>query len=270
MISLSISIVLYQPDIQVFISVIESLNIATAKLVVEMKADVKLIVLDNSVDTSFAEVKKKLEKLWDYQFRVIQASENYGYAKGHNIAIKESCSDYHLILNPDVIVDENALIFATNYLMNNKQAVLVSPYACSEDGSRQYLCKAYPSVVDLLLRGFAPQCIRRLFAKRLEQYELRGKTEFKELDDVLIVSGCFMFVRKNSFDAVGGFTESFFLYFEDFDLSLKLKEIGRLAYVPEVKIIHFGGRAAKKGVNHIIMFGQSMVSFFYKHGWRWF
>jgi GT2 family glycosyltransferase len=157
-----------------------------------------------------------------------------------------------------------------DYLKTHSQAVLVSPCSCSEYGERQYLCKYNPSILDLFLRGFAPLWCQRYFSKRLGDYEMKGKTEDLELTAVSIVSGCYMFLCKKSFDTVGGFSEDFFLYFEDFDLSIRLQKLGTLDYVPSVKIVHFGGQAAKKGIRHIFLFAHSMCLFFNKHGWRWY
>jgi GT2 family glycosyltransferase len=58
------------------------------------------------------------------------------------------------------------------------------------------------------------------------------------------------------------------LYFEDFDISLRASEITRIAYVPEVRIIHDGGNAAKKGAWHIRQFLRSAVTFYASHGVR--
>lgn len=267
---ISISIVLYKPEVKIFIGVLESL-VAAAKNLSEENYKVILVVVDNSVEESAKNIEGLIQDLWKWPFQFIQAAENGGFSKAHNQAIKKVAqSQYHLILNPDVILDSKALVAALDYLQNHPQVVLVSPYACSEDGERQYLCKSYPSVLDLLLRGFAPLQIKRLFVQRLANYELKGQTEESELVSVPIVSGCFMLLRRKCFDAVGGFSENFFLYFEDFDLSIKLKEQGNLAYVPDVKIVHFGGQAAKKGVRHILLFIRSMCCFFNKHGWRWY
>ena len=87
--------------------------------------------------------------------------------------------------------------------------------------------------------------------------------------DVPIVSGCFMFFRRDVLDAVGGFSPDYFLYFEDFDLSLRVSKVARIAYVPAVRIVHHGGDAARKGLKHIWMFTRSAVTFFNTHGWRW-
>ncbi len=265
--SVSISIVLYKSEKTVFISVLESLVVAVEKVVETYGFDVLLIILDNNSDVGKEDFEPLAQVKWKRSLHFIHSSENLGYAKGHNKAIKESHCEYHLILNPDVLLDSNALVYAIEYLKTHPQAVLVSPFACSEDGGRQYLCKSYPSVFDLLLRGFAPKWLQNFFLKRLASYELKGKTETDEFSDVPIASGCFMFLRRQNFNAVGGFSENFFLYFEDFDLSIKLRKMGNLVYVPDVKIIHFGGQAAKKGANHIMLFGRSMCSFFNKHGW---
>lgn len=267
---ISISIVLYKPEIKILTSVLESLY-AAVENISEKHYKVILVVVDNSVEENADIIEKLFRRFWHWPLHFIRASENYGFAKGHNQAInKVAQSEYHLILNPDVILDSKALVVALEYLQRHSQAVLVSPFACSENGKRQYLCKSYPSVLDLFLRGFAPLWCQQFFIRRLSDYELKGQTEGAELVSVPIVSGCFMFLRRKNFDAVGGFSENFFLYFEDFDLSIKLRQQGDLAYVPEVKIVHFGGQAAKKGVRHIFLFVRSMFLFFNKHGWLWF
>ena len=70
-------------------------------------------------------------------------------------------------------------------------------------------------------------------------------------------------------EEVGGFDEQYFLYFEDFDLSMRLRKFGRLMYVPSVRIVHHGGYAASKGWKHLRMFASSGFRFFRQHGWRW-
>ncbi|KUE80788.1 hypothetical protein ATO46_14560 [Aeromonas schubertii] len=87
--------------------------------------------------------------------------------------------------------------------------------------------------------------------------------------DPPIVSGCFMLFRTDVLQQLGGFDPRFFLYFEDFDISLRAGKISRIAYVPQVKVVHHGGHASRKGWRHIWMFGRSMVTFFNIHGWRW-
>jgi GT2 family glycosyltransferase len=80
-----------------------------------------------------------------------------------------------------------------------------------------------------------------------------------------------MFLRREAFDEIGGFSARFFLYFEDFDLSIRIREAGwDIAYVPTAVITHHGGSASRKGLRHIFMFTSSAISFFNRHGWKMF
>jgi hypothetical protein len=78
-----------------------------------------------------------------------------------------------------------------------------------------------------------------------------------------------MLLRTAAVQAVGGFDDAFFLYFEDFDLSLRLGRQGRLVFDPAMAIVHHGGYAASKGRHHLKYFIQSGLRFFNRHGWRW-
>jgi len=84
-----------------------------------------------------------------------------------------------------------------------------------------------------------------------------------------LISGCFILCRASALTKVSGFDSSYFLYFEDFDLSLRLRTIGELAFLPSVKITHEGGFAARKGIYHILIFARSAFRFFNKFGWKW-
>ena len=87
--------------------------------------------------------------------------------------------------------------------------------------------------------------------------------------DILLASGCFMLVRTAAFQSVGGFNDKYFLYFEDFDLSIRLGSQGRLVFNPAIQIVHHGGYAARKGLQHMKYFIRSGLTFFRDHGWRW-
>jgi hypothetical protein len=77
-----------------------------------------------------------------------------------------------------------------------------------------------------------------------------------------------MFARTQALKDVGGFDAHFFLYFEDFDLSLRMQKAGRVVFLPTANIVHLGGNSAAKGWRHIKIFAQSAIHFFQKHGWK--
>lgn len=193
---------------------------------------------------------------------------NVGYGRGHNIALEGSTADYHLILNPDAIVEPGALAEALRFLQANPEVGLLTPEVRGAAGERQYLCRRYPSVLVLFLRGFAPSWIRRRFRPLLDRYELRDRMDADVLPDVPLASGCFMFARRDVLEAVGGFSPKYFLYFEDYDLSMRIRRRSRIAYVSRVRIVHHGGEAAKKGGTHVRLFLASALRFFRTHGWK--
>ena len=154
-------------------------------------------------------------------------------------------------------------------LLDNPDVVLVAPRVDGEDGTREFLCRRYPSVLVLLLRAFAPGFIRRRFVERLDSYEMRDVCSGESSAEVILASGCFMLIRGDAFAAAGGFDERYFLYFEDYDLSMRLAGLGKLRFQPAMAIVHHGGYAASKGLRHIGLFVRSGCRFFNQYGWRW-
>ena len=193
---------------------------------------------------------------------------NVGYGRGHNLAIASSRSEYHLVLNPDVVLEPDALLEALRFLRRHPDVALLAPEVRGRDGQLQYLCRRYPSLFVLLLRGFAPPSVKRRFAARLDRYELRDRLGEPVVRKVPLASGCFMLARREPLAAIGGFSPDYFLYFEDYDLSMRLRRVGEIAYVRKVRITHFGGDTARKGGGHVGMFVKSGLRFFRTHGWK--
>jgi GT2 family glycosyltransferase len=149
--------------------------------------------------------------------------------------------------------------------------VLVAPRVEGADGVYQYLCKRPPGLLTLGLRGFAPAWLRAPFAGLLARYEMRdvlGPQVTEPVAGIPLASGCFMLMRTAAVRAVGGFGDAYFLYFEDFDLSLRLGTQGQLVYLPAMRIIHLGGQAGRKGSHHRKLFLRSALTFFRRNGWR--
>jgi len=272
-ISLSISVVSYHSPTAQITELLSSLSKALQQLasLVE-QLEIRLFLIDNSEQNSLSfdqssDLPPGFSGL-DVQIAVLQGHGNIGYGSGHNLAIRTTRCEYHLILNPDVLLDAHCRSQGLQYLQRNANVAMVSPYAETASGSKQYLCKRYPSLLTLLIRGALPKALRQLFKARLAHYEMRDLPEQNPSVGIPLLSGCFMLCRTVSLAAVNGFDESYFMYFEDFDLSLRMAQIGELAYLPSMKIKHFGGNTSNKGLNHIIMFNKSALRFFSRHQWR--
>jgi GT2 family glycosyltransferase len=272
--TLSISIVTYRPEAEVLQATIQSLSVALERAFHSQVAQTGAVMLvDNGPGTASKELLHRLTKSENLRWLapsmlILSGHGNVGYGRGHNLALRRTNSDFHLVLNPDVILSQSAIVQAIGFLRAHPDVGLLAPETKGPDGAIQYLCKRYPSVVDLLLRGFAPQSVKRRFARRLARYEMHDIVDNATVFDVPIVSGCFMLFRRGVLERIGGFCEDYFLYFEDFDLSLRTGKASRIAYVKDVKIVHFGGDAARKGWRHVLMFARSGIRFFNKHGWK--
>jgi GT2 family glycosyltransferase len=200
---------------------------------------------------------------------VIGQGRNLGFGAGHNLALAEARSIYHLILNPDAELAPEALTAGLAFMAAHPACGLLSPEVRDGRGVVQHLCRRPPGVFDLFLRGFAPAALRARFRARLDRYELRAHPTGEVLWDPPIVSGCCMLFRTNLLRRLGGFDERFFLYFEDYDLSLRAARQARLARLPAMAIVHHGGNAARKGWRHVALYSRSALRFFRLHGWRW-
>jgi GT2 family glycosyltransferase len=199
---------------------------------------------------------------------VIAGHGNVGYGRANNLALGRVASDIHLVMNPDVELDPGAIDAALRAFAEHPRLALAAPAVRGQDGAPQYLCKRYPSVWVLFLRGFAPAALRRRCEPTLARYEMRDVIGTRYVEDVTLASGCFMVARTELLRRVGGFDPRFFMYFEDYDLTLRMAAEGTIAYVPEARIVHLGGEASRKGLRHVAWFASSAFRFFSRHGWK--
>jgi hypothetical protein len=269
---LGISVVVYQPDEPSLLETLRSL-VEAARRAREagLLAAAQLFLIDNgspdpaALDRAVAWLAQPRNGIG---LSVIRGHGNVGYGQGHNLGLHQTRDEYHLILNPDVQLDPDALVEGLGFLEREPSVALVAPDVRGADGQRQFLCREYPDLFTLLLRGFAPGVVRGWFAARLARYEMRDRLGSEVVRDVPIASGCFMLARTAMLNAIGGFSEKYFLYFEDYDLSVRLRRLASIAYVPRVRIVHLGGGAARKGVLHVRLFLESAWRFFRTHGWK--
>jgi GT2 family glycosyltransferase len=264
---LSVSLVTFHPDRPMLQETLSSLRMAVDQArQAGLLGQVALALVDNGDDAGLPDIADA--QGWQGA-QIIRGQGNVGFGCGHNLAILQEMGDLHLVLNPDVYIQPDALINALTFMSAHPECVLLSPAIIDAGADWNFLCKRLPSVFDLFLRGFAPRGVRQCFARRMALYELADVGRPDVLWDPPIASGCFMLFRAETLRKLQGFDPRFFLYFEDFDLSLRAASLGRLAAVASVRIAHHGGGAGRKGLRHVLMFGRSARLFFATHGWRW-
>lgn len=226
---------------------------------------------DNKIENLVLRIELEVWKKFDMIIHVIEGHGNIGYGRAHNLALELTEKKFHLILNTDVEIACDALEAGFKALNLNPASVLAAPYAIDSQNIKMNLCKRYPDILTLALRGFGTNSIKKIFETRLAHYEYReidDEIPKKHATKINIASGCFMLCLTSALKSCKGFDHRYFLYFEDFDLSMRIAKFGDLIYVPQMKIIHTGGKAAKKGWRHTIRFLISAFYFFNSHGWR--
>ncbi|CAE6871150.1 N-acetylglucosaminyl-diphospho-decaprenol L-rhamnosyltransferase [Paraburkholderia aspalathi] len=268
---LSVSVVVYRPDVAKLNATLASFGAACEELrAINCSIPIALYLVDNGGGEADASSTLETLGIQNVVVTVIAGHGNVGYGRGHNLAIERSNSRYHLVLNPDIELASDALKEALNFFDSHAEAGLITPWIGDEHGRQQFLCRRYPTLLDLFARGFLPARLRALFTRRLARYEMRDQINARDIVwDPPIVSGCFMLFRTSVLKQLGGFDARYFLYFEDYDLSLRAHDVTRVVYAPAVRVLHHGGGAARKGSAHIRMFMASAYKFFNRFGWKW-
>jgi GT2 family glycosyltransferase len=263
--SLSISCVTYNLHSSTFSATIESLACACAYAKAQgILASSHLYLIDNGPTEQNYHELCAIQSRYNNRFEkitLLTGHGNPGYGGGNNLALKQTSSHYHLVLNPDVLLAENNIGLAVDYMNQHLQVGLLAPDAVDEVGVRQYLAKRAPSFLVLLARAFPVGFVRKLMAKKLYSYEYRDIIPAQAPVEIELASGCYMFLRTSVAQQIGGFDSDFFMYFEDFDLSRRMAKISRVVHHPELHIVHYGGGAARKGFLHLRYFFVSYLKF---------
>jgi GT2 family glycosyltransferase len=267
----SATIVTYRPDLGLLDRALASLACAVANArAAGLVADASVFIVDNGPGETLDAIEAAARKFpaTAGRIEVIQGHGNVGYGRANNLVLARLASDVHLVMNPDVELEPDALRAAIEAMGADPLIGAVAPAVRGPAGERQYLCKRYPSLWVLFLRGFAPAFVRARFTAALDHYEMRDMAADQAIAAVPLASGCFMLLRTALFERLGGFDPRFFMYFEDYDLSLRIGREAKVAYVPAARIVHHGGEASRKGPRHIAWFARSAWRFFAIHGWK--
>ena len=219
--------------------------------------ELTVYVVDNASSDNTADlVRSKFP-----QVTVLPLAENRGFGGGHNAVLPLLDSDYHLILNPDVIFTYDALTPLCDWLDTHPDTVLVTPLILSADGTVQEVPRRLPKRRYMYARPLAR--FGGVFRKWRNEYTMDG-SRFDGPTDISFCTGCFMVVRTDALCAIGGFDEDFFLYCEDADLSRRLSAYGRLVCLPEHSVTHGWERGSSKSAHLRKLHLQAMETYFAK------
>lgn len=224
--------------------------------------DAQIIVLDNCSEFPITPKIKAYfpEVLW------LNSKENLGFGKGCNLAVKKATKPFLFFVNPDTVVSKNAFLSVMDFAASNKNAGAVGCRILNADGSIQWACRrSFPTPISAISKTVG---LASIFpkSKLLASYNMTYADPDK-ITEVDAISGSFFCIRKDLFESLNGFDESFFMYGEDLDLCYRAKVLGyKNYYTPATNILHFKGQSCRtRRFGSYINFYQAMLLYVKKH-----
>lgn len=200
--------------------------------------DWEIIVVDNESDpTEFDAFAARFP--W---VTFIANPDNSGFGCGCNIGVAKASGEQLLFMNPDVVAappDIQKLM----QIKKQHDIGIVAPQQVSAAGKAQKVFDDFPSLLN-----------QSKTLKALLRFLLPGKfrdprAEYRELTYCDWVTGSVLLIDHEDFDAIGGWSEDYWMYVEDADLCRKAHDCGlSVAYAPEVRVIHAHGGSSRLNV----------------------
>lgn len=231
--------------------------------------DFEVVIVDNaSSDHSADAIAARFPKA-----RLIALDTNLGFAAGNNLAAREARGDYLLLLNPDTAILDGAIQKALDFAIANREASIIGGRTFYGDGSLNYSsCHGRPTLWSMLCKGLGLSSLFRCW--RWFDPESLGSWQRDTVREVDAVTGCFLLIRRDLWQQLGGFDESFFMYGEETDLCLRARALGYKCMIcPEAKLIHYGGKSETVRADKMVKLFAAKARLFEKHwppGTVWF
>lgn len=251
-IQLSIIFVYYNTPNEV-VDAIDSISKSLKKIIYE------IIVVDNNSDLPLPLDLRKNKKI-----KIIYNKKNEGFGKGMNIGFKKSRGKYIILSNPDVIFQKNSVLEMLSLMEKDPRIGVVGPKHTDSKGRRLKSVSSFPFLPGAI---FAFSILNKLLPNNpfSRKYWLSGLNINKD-QEVDVIGGACMMIKRKSFEEAKGFDENFFLYFEESDLCLRIKKLGyKIVYHPESQIVHLVGRSLKDKDKIEKYFETSRLYFFKKY-----
>ena len=236
------------------------INCINSILTSKLKTKIEIIVVENGKE----DLGKKLNKI-SSQIKYIKSTKNLGYGGGINLGSKYASGNYIFILNPDTFVEKDTIDKLYQFLKSKNRAGAVSPLLLGKNLKPfETQSKKELTPINSIL-SFS--VLRKLFPSKSIYNDKFFKTWNKEFPiEVKALPGAAIMISKKLFNKLNGFDESFFLYFEENDLSKRIINLGLKLYViPDAKVIHEVGQSTKELGSRQEIFEKSRFYYLKKH-----
>ena len=209
------------------------------KVNLSKETNLEIVVVDNA---SKEKLKTQNSKLKNKEVEVIRNEENLGYAEGNNIGIRyalKNGADYILVLNNDTIVDKSLIKELLNAIKRDKNIGIVAPKIYFAKGFEFHKDRYKKEELGHVLWYAGGEIdYKNVIGHHIGVDEV-DYGQYDKAEETYFASGCCMFIKKEVFDKVGFFDKKYFLYYEDADLSERVKKAGyKITYKPSAVLWH--------------------------------
>jgi GT2 family glycosyltransferase len=214
--------------------------------VFDIKEDVEVIVVDNaSTDDSVIRLKSAFPN--EIKLQVISNSSNLGFAKACNAGAQRVSGQFLFYLNPDCILDRNAISEMLNPLKQDPAVGMVGGLLTNPDGTEQGGGRrAVPTPWRSFVRAFGLSRFATRWPKLFFDFHLHKQPLPDQPIEVEAISGACMMVRREAQEDVGPLDEGYFMHCEDLDWCMRFRQKGwKILFVPTAKIVHYLGVCSK-------------------------
>lgn len=227
------------------------------------KINKKVYIIDNGAKlTGSQDVNKFLKFLSIYpNVEYIDAKENLGFGKAHNLVINMIDSKYHTIVNPDIVLLEDSFSKLVNFMESNEDIGMTIPKLVDNQGNLQYVYRHELTLFDMFNRMFL-----KSFFKKRDFYHTMHYKDYSMPFKVPFGQGSFLFIRTYLFKKLEGFDENFFMYVEDADLCKRVNKVSKLMYYPYTEIVHNWEKGSHKNLLLLKYHIKSTIYYFKKWG----
>ena len=216
------------------------------------------VVDNNSADGSAEMIRREFSEV-----KLIANSDNLGFAKANNQAIRQAKGDFILLLNPDMRVFPDTLKNMVEWMKENKKASVAGCYLVNEKGEIVKQARRFPTILDQLAIVLK---LPHIFPSVLNKY-LQADFDYKKSAPVDSIRGSFFMIRKETIEKIGLLDERYFIWFEEVDYCQRVKKAGgQIWYTPSAKCLDYVGQSfsqVSKGKTQKY-FRDSMLIYFKK------
>ena len=203
----------------------------------------QVIVVDNaSADNSIAALRNAFPAT-----QIICNKRNLGFAKACNIGAQATNGNYILFLNPDCILEHNAVSVLVRAASSAPEVSMVGGLLTDPDGTEQVGGRrAVPTPWRSFVRAFGLSTLGNRYPKLFADFTLHKQPLPDHPTEVEAISGACMLVRRDALESIGLLDEGYFMHCEDLDWCMRFRQKGRkILFVPDARMTHHKGHCSK-------------------------